>query len=141
MFSTRCFGLFKKSKSVFQLRSPLCSSTALSNVFYYRSIPTHSTIERNSILLRKSWQYTHLIKYIHSSFTYENKQNTNQKQTTSPTVKSPATEVAGNDLPEEKLGLFARFKKMSKEYWYVLLPVHVLTSTVWFGGFYYLSMR
>uniref|UniRef100_A0A182VS91 DUF1279 domain-containing protein n=1 Tax=Anopheles minimus TaxID=112268 RepID=A0A182VS91_9DIPT len=39
----------------------------------------------------------------------------------------------------EKLGLFARFKKMYKEYWYVLVPVHCLTSVMWFGGFYYAS--
>lgn len=25
---------------------------------------------------------------------------------------------------------------MSKDYWYVLIPVHVATSIVWFGGFY-----
>uniref|UniRef100_A0A182M783 DUF1279 domain-containing protein n=1 Tax=Anopheles culicifacies TaxID=139723 RepID=A0A182M783_9DIPT len=39
----------------------------------------------------------------------------------------------------EKLGLFARFKKMYKEYWYVLVPVHCITSVMWFGGFYYAS--
>lgn len=38
-----------------------------------------------------------------------------------------------------KLGLFARFKKMYKEYWYVLVPVHCVTSVFWFGGFYYAS--
>lgn len=42
---------------------------------------------------------------------------------------------------EEKLTLTARFKKMYKEYWYVLLPVHVATSSVWLGCFYYLSTR
>ncbi|XP_055524793.1 uncharacterized protein C18orf19 homolog A [Wyeomyia smithii] len=38
-----------------------------------------------------------------------------------------------------KLGLFARFKKMYKEYWYVLVPVHCVTSAFWLGGFYYAS--
>lgn len=47
----------------------------------------------------------------------------------------------GIDPEIEKLGLFARFKKMYKEYWYVLLPVHVVTSGFWLGGFYYLSKR
>lgn len=42
---------------------------------------------------------------------------------------------------EEKLTLTAKFKKMYKEYWYVLLPVHVFTSCFWFTGFYYLSTR
>lgn len=45
------------------------------------------------------------------------------------------------DQQEEpaKLGLFARFKKMYKEYWYVLVPVHCVTSVFWLGGFYYAS--
>ncbi|KAL1123847.1 hypothetical protein AAG570_001618 [Ranatra chinensis] len=28
---------------------------------------------------------------------------------------------------------------MYRDYWYVLLPVHVVTSCGWFGGFYYLA--
>lgn len=52
--------------------------------------------------------------------------------TTTTTAPVPLEEL-------EKLGLFARFKKMYKEYWYVLLPVHVVTSCGWLGGFYYLS--
>lgn len=56
------------------------------------------------------------------------------------------TEHATNkteDVPqiEEKLTLTAKFKRMYKEYWYVLLPVHVVTSCFWFTGFYYLSTR
>uniref|UniRef100_A0A1B0GLJ8 DUF1279 domain-containing protein n=1 Tax=Lutzomyia longipalpis TaxID=7200 RepID=A0A1B0GLJ8_LUTLO len=46
------------------------------------------------------------------------------------------------DLLEEKPkkeGLVARFRKMYKEYWYVLVPVHIVTSAGWLGGFYYLS--
>ncbi|XP_063705113.1 uncharacterized protein C18orf19 homolog A [Culicoides brevitarsis] len=39
----------------------------------------------------------------------------------------------------ENLGLIARFKKMYKEYWYVLVPVHLATSAVWLGTFYYVS--
>lgn len=41
----------------------------------------------------------------------------------------------------KKLGLFARFKKMAKDYWYVLIPVHVVTSIGWFGAGYYTSVR
>lgn len=49
---------------------------------------------------------------------------------------------SGSSMQQEelvKLGLFARFKKMYKEYWYVLVPVHCVTSVFWFGGFYYAS--
>ncbi|UYV67288.1 FAM210A [Cordylochernes scorpioides] len=38
---------------------------------------------------------------------------------------------------EPKLSLYQRYKKMLKEYWYVLLPVHIVTSLMWFTTFYY----
>jgi len=28
---------------------------------------------------------------------------------------------------------------MYRDYWYVLVPVHLITSAAWFGGFYYLA--
>ena len=31
----------------------------------------------------------------------------------------------------EKIGIIKKFKKMMKDYWYVLIPVHVSTSIVW----------
>lgn len=45
------------------------------------------------------------------------------------------------ELSTSKLGLFAKFKKMGKDYWYVLIPVHLVTSSVWLGAFYYTSTR
>jgi len=36
----------------------------------------------------------------------------------------------------ENPGIVKRFKAMIKDYWYVLVPVHVATSIVWLGGFY-----
>lgn len=53
-------------------------------------------------------------------------------------TKDDTSPVCPPELEEPtKLGLFARFKKMYKEYWYVLVPVHCVTSVFWFGGFYY----
>jgi hypothetical protein len=40
-----------------------------------------------------------------------------------------------------KQSLFTRFKTMYKDYWYVLVPVHVVTSLGWIGGFYYFVKR
>ncbi len=34
----------------------------------------------------------------------------------------------------ETLGHY--FKRLTKDYWYVLVPVHLVTSTVWIGTFY-----
>ncbi|XP_053658969.1 uncharacterized protein C18orf19 homolog A [Anopheles marshallii] len=61
-----------------------------------------------------------------------------QKPTNEQQQESDESTPTSTPVPE-KLGLFARFKKMYKEYWYVLVPVHCLTSVVWFGGFYYAS--
>ncbi|CAG4944105.1 unnamed protein product [Colias eurytheme] len=38
---------------------------------------------------------------------------------------------------EKKPGLIQRFKQMYRDYWYVLVPVHMATSAMWLGGFYY----
>lgn len=43
--------------------------------------------------------------------------------------------------PPKKQGIVARFKDLTKKYWYVLIPVHVITSAGWLAGFYYLSTR
>lgn len=60
-----------------------------------------------------------------------------------PVVKTAEQKQIEEDIFEEssKLGLFARFKLMYKKYWYVLLPVHCVTSIGWLGGFYYMSKR
>ena len=42
---------------------------------------------------------------------------------------------------EENVGIFQRFKNAYKEYGKVLVGVHVATSTVWFGAFYYAAVR
>ncbi|KAF5303026.1 hypothetical protein FQR65_LT08355 [Abscondita terminalis] len=39
----------------------------------------------------------------------------------------------------QKPSLLQRFKDMYRSYWYVLVPVHLVTSAAWFGGFYYLA--
>nr|XP_022903172.1 protein FAM210A-like isoform X1 [Onthophagus taurus]XP_022910468.1 protein FAM210A-like isoform X1 [Onthophagus taurus] len=42
-------------------------------------------------------------------------------------------------LNQKKLGLFQKFKQMYRDYWYVLVPVHIVTSIGWFGSFYYMA--
>ncbi|XP_066141906.1 uncharacterized protein C18orf19 homolog A-like [Euwallacea fornicatus] len=49
------------------------------------------------------------------------------------------TEEQGANKDEKKLSLFQRFKQMYRDYWYVLVPVHLVTSAAWFGSFYYLA--
>ncbi|KAG8184247.1 hypothetical protein JTE90_019486 [Oedothorax gibbosus] len=42
---------------------------------------------------------------------------------------------------DQELSLFQRYKKMLREYWYILVPVHMATSAIWFGGFYYAATQ
>lgn len=74
----------------------------------------------------------------YSEGTFKRIKHTSPDQKTSSDPKTTPEDVL-QDLedPPEKLSLFKRYKKMLKEYWYVLLPVHVVTSAFWFGGFYY----
>ncbi|KAF1425439.1 hypothetical protein FQV23_0004108, partial [Spheniscus humboldti] len=44
-------------------------------------------------------------------------------------------------LQDKSISLFQRFKKTFKQYGKVMIPVHLLTSTVWFGSFYYAAMK
>lgn len=58
------------------------------------------------------------------------------------TTKCPGSSGKPPQEPEEKKpGLVQRFRQMYKDYWYVLLPVHMCTSAIWFGSFYYAVRR
>ncbi|XP_078052803.1 protein FAM210A-like isoform X2 [Augochlora pura] len=45
----------------------------------------------------------------------------------------------GKDVPgyePQKLSIFAKMKQMTKDYWHILIPVHVVTSIGWAALFY-----
>ncbi|XP_071399274.1 uncharacterized protein C18orf19 homolog B-like [Centroberyx affinis] len=44
-------------------------------------------------------------------------------------------------LQDKSIGLAQRFKKMFKQYGKVMIPVHLVTSSLWFGTFYYAAMK
>lgn len=48
-------------------------------------------------------------------------------------------EKSQGNVEVAKLTLFQRFKQMYRDYWYVLVPVHLITSAGWFGTFYYMA--
>ncbi|CAG6016079.1 protein FAM210A-like [Menidia menidia] len=57
-------------------------------------------------------------------------------------TKEPEPEMAEIDpLQDKSIGLYQRFKKTLKQYGKVLIPVHLATSSVWFGTFYYAAMK
>ncbi|XP_076844556.1 LOW QUALITY PROTEIN: uncharacterized protein C18orf19 homolog B [Brachyhypopomus gauderio] len=51
------------------------------------------------------------------------------------------THARTDPLQDRSIGLCQRFKRTFKQYGKVMVPVHLLTSTVWFGAFYYAAMK
>ncbi|XP_007893214.1 uncharacterized protein C18orf19 homolog A [Callorhinchus milii] len=52
-----------------------------------------------------------------------------------------AAPVETDPLQDSSISLFQRFKKTFKQYGKVMIPVHLFTSTLWFGTFYYAAMK
>ncbi|XP_056142239.1 uncharacterized protein C18orf19 homolog B [Lampris incognitus] len=60
------------------------------------------------------------------------------------TEASPITQGEPEEmdpLQDKSISLFQRFKKTFKQYGKVMIPVHLVTSSVWFGTFYYAAMK
>ncbi|XP_030638466.1 uncharacterized protein C18orf19 homolog B [Chanos chanos] len=59
------------------------------------------------------------------------------------TEEGAATQASAevDPLQDKSIGLYQRFKKTFKQYGKVMIPVHLVTSTVWFGTFYYAAMK
>ncbi|XP_053323989.1 protein FAM210A [Spea bombifrons] len=53
----------------------------------------------------------------------------------------PATASDSDPFQDKSIGLFHRFKKTFKQHGKVLIPVHLVTSSIWFGSFYYAAMK
>ncbi|XP_052363171.1 uncharacterized protein C18orf19 homolog B-like [Oncorhynchus keta] len=56
-------------------------------------------------------------------------------------VEAPPEAPEIDPLQDKSIGLVQRFKKTFKQYGKVMIPVHLLTSSVWFGTFYYAAMQ
>ncbi|XP_074060377.1 protein FAM210A [Macrotis lagotis] len=44
-------------------------------------------------------------------------------------------------LQDKSISLYQRFKKTFRQYGKVLIPVHLVTSSIWFGTFYYAALK
>ncbi|KAM6149173.1 protein FAM210A [Erethizon dorsatum] len=60
----------------------------------------------------------------------------------SATQGTPSEKKEESDpLQDKSISLYQRFKKTFRQYGKVLIPVHLITSGVWFGTFYYAAMK
>ncbi|KAJ8407041.1 hypothetical protein AAFF_G00293170 [Aldrovandia affinis] len=60
-----------------------------------------------------------------------------------PAVQEVPTEdpAESDPLQDKSISLIQRFKRTFKQYGKVMIPVHFLTSSMWFGMFYYAAMK
>ncbi|RXG71575.1 hypothetical protein Avbf_06928 [Armadillidium vulgare] len=111
-----------------EVRNPLPSCAN------YYSILNRS--ERNSFQYRLSSHtkfpacHYHLKSLLYKEKVEDNSTDKDQKNDSS---KSPTK----SDLDDENLSLFQKLKLMYTRYWYVVIPVHGVTSIFWFGGFFF----
>ncbi|XP_045139211.1 protein FAM210A-like isoform X2 [Portunus trituberculatus] len=71
-----------------------------------------------------------------SSSLDENQNETISSKGGKETPKQSKGEALESSKAEEKLSIVQKFKLMYKQYWYVLIPVHIATSIVWYGSFF-----
>ena len=74
---------------------------------------------------------------------YQQYRNMTQKGKGEQTVDSKSQSSEGTDDLEQfnNLSMYQKIKAMYRDYWYVLAPVHVASSIVFFGIFYYVASR
>lgn len=56
-------------------------------------------------------------------------------------TNSTSSDGDKKETDTKKLSIVQKFKAMYRDYWYVLVPVHIVTSAFWFGSFYYMARR
>lgn len=83
---------------------------------------------QRGILHHKRWEQDILSKRIMSS-------NARSPGTPSEKKEEP------DPLQDKSISLYQRFKKTFRQYGKVLIPVHLITSGVWFGTFYYAAIK
>lgn len=119
---------------LFSRRLPLASTQIFRQYRCPKNYPRHVTT------LREVCSYS---KYCESRFLQPNYLNYTTVSYFS-SNQTPKEKVVKNEKEEEcekKPSLLKRFKSMYRDYWYVLLPVHIVTSIGWFSGFYYMAKR
>lgn len=80
------------------------------------------------VLHHKQWEQDILCKRVISS---------NATSPGTPAEKKEETDP----LQDKSISLYQRFKKTFRQYGKVLIPVHLITSGIWFGTFYYAAIK
>ncbi|XP_037662066.1 protein FAM210A [Choloepus didactylus] len=72
-------------------------------------------------------------------------QDISSRRDASSSAKSQGTPAGKKEEPDplqdKSISLYQRFKKTFRQYGKVLIPVHLITSGIWFGTFYYAAIK
>lgn len=131
LFSPRYLQSLKNINKSFNIKySPYCNMQHSCTLL---PIP-HLTKTNRSFALNDSISTTVLISNLGNNSVFRSNLTTSKwcldKKSDPPELEQP-----------KKQGIVARFKELTRKYWYVLVPVHIITSAGWLAGFYYLSTR
>nr|XP_021514524.1 protein FAM210A [Meriones unguiculatus]XP_021514525.1 protein FAM210A [Meriones unguiculatus] len=80
------------------------------------------------VLHQERWEHDFLSKRVLSSSATSHETPPEKKEEPDP-------------LQDKSISLYQRFKKTFRQYGKVLIPVHLITSGIWFGAFYYASIK
>lgn len=98
------------------------------NVFRRPGVLNQATLERNCSLGLNS-------QYLRN---FSQKVSEGKKSDSNPDATKSKPDEDADDLEQfQKLSLYEKIKAMYRDYWYVLVPVHLSTSVLFFGIFYY----
>ncbi|XP_008069662.1 protein FAM210A [Carlito syrichta] len=89
--------------------------------------PSDAHLPQPGVLRHRRWKKDVLSKRIFSS--------------NATTQGSPGKKEEPDPLQDKSISLYQRFKKTFRQYGKVLIPVHLITSGVWFGTFYYAALK
>lgn len=51
-------------------------------------------------------------------------------------IKQSSESDCQKSQTEQKISVFQKMKQMTKDYWHILIPVHIITSLGWVAIFY-----
>lgn len=85
-------------------------------------------VPRQGVLCHEQWEQVVLSKRVLSSSATGKGTPSEKKEELDP-------------LQDKSISLYQRFKRTFRQYGKVLIPVHLITSGIWFGTFYYAAMK
>ncbi|KAG4079134.1 hypothetical protein HA402_001105 [Bradysia odoriphaga] len=135
LFSPRYLKSLMSINKSFNIKySPYCNTNHSGTLMpiSHLSSKTNTSRDRRSVLSDSSINTTVLRSRIGNNSLFTSSFTTSKWCLKSDTKESKVE-------PPKKQGIVARFKELTRKYWYVLVPVHVVTSAGWLAGFYYLS--